>query len=95
MPYANRFSRTLRNRYYTLLSDAQVYVHSEDAPTWIKKATKAYYALVIYPYSEGAPKWVKKATKGYYALRGEYGYYALRYRYELAQARREMRRSNH
>ena len=93
LPYAGYY--VLRDRYHALLSDAQVYVHSEDAPTWIKKATKAYYALVIYPYSEGAPKWVKKATKGYYALRGEYGYYALRYRYELAQARRETRRSNH
>jgi hypothetical protein len=95
--YANRFSHALRNRCYALLSDAQVYVHSEEAPTWIKNATDRYWALVRYVHSESAPRWVKSATKRYYAFRGKYGYYvlrnALRYKYELAQARREIRRS--
>jgi CelD/BcsL family acetyltransferase involved in cellulose biosynthesis len=92
LPYAAYY--LMRDRYYSLLSDAQVYVHSEGAPRWVKKATQSYYALVLYPYSEDAPRWVKKATQRYYALRREYGYYALRYRYELAQARREIRKSD-
>jgi Acetyltransferase (GNAT) domain len=92
VPYAG--CHVLRQRYYTLLSEAQVYVHSEGAPRWIKKATEGYYALLSYPYSESAPRWVKSATERYYALRHEYGYYALRYKYELAQARRQIRRSN-
>jgi hypothetical protein len=50
---------------------------------------------VLYPYSDSAPAWLKTATESYYALRREYGYYALRYKYELAQARRQMRRSSH
>jgi hypothetical protein len=99
VPYANHLPHTLRNRFYSLLSDAQVYVHSEDAPRWIKNATNRYWDLVRYVYSESAPPWLKNAPKGYYAIRGKYGYYALRnalrYKYELAQARREMRRSSH
>jgi hypothetical protein len=99
VPYAHHYSHTLRERYYTLLSNAQVYVHSEDAPHWIKNATDRYWALVGYVHSESAPRWVKSATERYYALRGKYGYYALRnalrYKYELAQARREIRRSSH
>jgi hypothetical protein len=92
VPYAGYY--LVRHRYYALLSDAQVYVHSEDAPRWVKKATASYYALVLYPYSEGAPSWVRSATDRYYALRREYGYYALRYKYELARARQQIRGSN-
>jgi hypothetical protein len=91
-PYAG--CHLVRDRYHALRSNAQVYVHSDGAPRWVKRATEGYYALQSYPYSEGAPRWVRKATEGYYALREEYGYYALRYRYELAQARREIRKSN-
>jgi CelD/BcsL family acetyltransferase involved in cellulose biosynthesis len=93
VPYAGYY--VVRNRYYTLRSKAQVYVHSEDAPRWVKKATASYYALVLYPYSEGAPSWVKNLTERYYALRGKYGYGWLRYRFELARARRQMHRDNH
>jgi hypothetical protein len=93
LPYAGY--HVVRHRYWTLRSDAHVYVHSEGALRWIRKATERYNSLQGYVYSEGAPRWVKKATQGYYALRGEYGYYALRYKYELARARREMRRSSH
>jgi hypothetical protein len=93
VPYAGYY--LVRHRYYALLSDAQVYVHSEDAPRWVKKATASYYALVLYPYSEGAPSWVKNLTERYYALRGKYGYGWLRYRFELARARRQMHRDNH
>jgi CelD/BcsL family acetyltransferase involved in cellulose biosynthesis len=92
VPYAG--CHVLRARYYALLSNAQVYMHSEDAPSWIKKAIESYYALLSYPYSQSAPRWVKSATERYYELRHEYGYYALRYKYELAQARRQIRRSN-
>src|SRR5918998_286237 len=92
VPYAG--CHVLRDRYHAILSDAQVYVHSERSPRWLKKATQGYYALQSYPYSEGAPRWLKSATEKYYALRHEYGYYALRYKYELAQARRETRKSN-
>jgi hypothetical protein len=92
IPYAG--CHIVRHRYYTLLSNAQVYVHSEDAPHWIKNATDRYWALVGYVHSESAPRWVKSATERYYALRHEYGYYALRYKYELAQARRQVGGSN-
>ncbi len=97
LPYAGY--HVLRERYYSLRSDAHAYVHSEDAPPWIKNATDRYWALVRYVYSESAPRWVRNATEKYYVLRGKYGYYALRnalrYEYELAQARREIRRSSH
>jgi Acetyltransferase (GNAT) domain len=93
VPYAAYYSHTLREHYYTLRSEAQVYVHSEDAPRLIKNATDRYWALVRYVYSEDAPRWIKSATERYYALRREYGYYALRYKYELAQARRQIRRN--
>jgi hypothetical protein len=92
VPYAGYY--VLRHRYYALRSKAQVYVHSEGAPRWIKKATQSYYALVRYPYSESAPRWVRSATDRYYALRGKYGYGWLRYRLELARARRQIRRGN-
>jgi hypothetical protein len=92
VPYAGYY--LVRHRYYALLSDAQVYVHSEDAPPWVKKATASYYALVLYPYSEGAPAWVRSATDRYYALRAKYGYGWLRYTLELARARRQIRRPN-
>jgi hypothetical protein len=91
IPYAGYY--LARDRYYSLLAKAQVYVHSEDAPRWIKKSTESYYALMLYPYSESAPRWVRSATERYYALRREYGYHALHYKYELAQARRQIRRS--
>ncbi len=94
VPYATYYYHVLRDRYYILRSNVHVYLHSEDAPRWVKRATESYYALQSYPYSEDAPRWVKKATESYYALRQEYGYYALRYKYELAQARRQIRRSN-
>ena len=94
VPYANHYSHTLRDRYYSLRSEAQVYVHSEDAPRWVKNATNRYWDLVRYVHSESAPSWVKTATNRYYALRHEYGYYELRYKYELAQARRGVQRSN-
>jgi hypothetical protein len=87
IPYAGY--HTLRDGYYSLSSKAQLYVHSEDAPGWLKKATENYYALQSYAHSEGAPRWLKKATHGYYALRHEYGYHALLYKYELLRARRE------
>jgi hypothetical protein len=92
VPYAGYY--VLRHRYHALGSKAQVYVHSEDAPRWIKKATQGYYTLVRYPYSESAPRWVRSAADRYYALRGKYGYGWLRYRLELARARRQIRRSN-
>jgi hypothetical protein len=91
IPYAGY--HTLRDGYYSLSSKAQLYVHSEDAPGWLKTATHGYYALQSYVHSEGAPRWVRKATHGYYALRREYGYHALLYKYELLRARREKPRS--
>jgi hypothetical protein len=90
VPYAG--CHVVRERYHALLSDAQVYVHSEGAPRWVKRATEGYYALQSYPYSEGAPRWVSKATEKYYALRGKYGYGWLRYKYRLARARRRFTR---
>jgi hypothetical protein len=92
IPYAGY--HTLRDGYYGLSSKSQLYVHSEDAPRWVKKATHGYYALQSYVYSESAPRWVKKATEGYWALRREYGYHALLYKYELVLARRERLRSS-
>jgi hypothetical protein len=92
IPYAAYHA--LRDRYYGLRSEAQLYVHSENAPRWVRKATDTYYTLQSYAHSEDAPRWVKKATDGYWALRHEYGYYALRHKYELARARRETRRSS-
>jgi hypothetical protein len=92
VPYAAYY--LLRERYYILRSEARSYVYSEDAPRWIKNAVDRYWTLVRYVHSERAPRWVKTATESYYALRHEYGYYALRYRYELARARREIRKSN-
>jgi hypothetical protein len=92
VPYAGYF--ILRDRYYTLRSNAQVYVHSEGAPRWIKKATEGYYALVLYPYSQSAPRWARNVTQRYYALRARYGYGWLRYKYELARARRQIRGPN-
>jgi hypothetical protein len=91
IPYAGY--HTLRDRYYSLLSEAQLYVHSEGAPSWVKKATEGYYALQSYVYSESAPGWVRDATHRYYALRGKYGYGWLRYKYRVARARRERRKS--
>jgi hypothetical protein len=91
VPYAGYY--LARERYYALLSQAQIYLHSEQAPRWLENAIKRYYALVLYPYSEEAPRWVRKATEKYYALRHDYGYYALRYKYELAQTQRRIRRS--
>jgi hypothetical protein len=85
-PYAGY--HVLRDRYYALLSKAQVYVYSGDAPRWVKKATESYYALVLYPYSEGAPRWVRGAAERYWELRRKYGYGWLRYKYRLARARR-------
>jgi hypothetical protein len=92
IPYSGY--HTLRDRYYSLSSKAQLYVHSEVAPRWLKKATHGYYALQSYVHSEDAPRWVKKATDSYYALRHEYGYHALLYKYELVRARRERPRSS-
>jgi hypothetical protein len=92
VPYAGYY--LTRHRCYSLLSNAQVYLHSQDAPRWIKKATQRYYALLSYPYAEGAPGWLKSTTERYHALSYEYGYYALRYKYELARARRLVRRSD-
>ena len=92
IPYAAYHA--LRDRYYGLRSEAQLYAHSENAPRWVRKATDTYYTLQSYAHSEDAPRWVKKATDGYWALRHEYGYYALRHKYELARARRETRRSS-
>ena len=92
VPYAGYY--ILYDRYYALRSEVQVYVHSEDAPRWIQNATRRYYALVEYVHSEDAPRWIQSATEGYYELRRRYGYGWLRYRYELARARREIRRSN-
>jgi hypothetical protein len=91
LPYAAYHA--MRHGYYTLRSEAQLYVHSEGAPRWLKKATDRYYALQSYVYSEDAPRWVKKTTDGYWALRSKYGYGWLRYKYELARARRQTRRS--
>jgi hypothetical protein len=84
----------LRNHYYSLLSNAQVYVHSEDAPRWIKKATQSYYALVLYPYSENSPRWIRSATERYWELRRKYGFGILRYKYESIRAHRAMQRSS-
>ena len=92
LPYAGYY--VLRDRYYTLRSKTQLYVHSEGAPRWIKKATERYYALMGYPYSENAPRWVKNATARYYALRSRYGYGWLRYSLALVRARRQIRRTN-
>ena len=91
IPYSGY--HTLRDGYYSLSSKAQLYVHSEVAPRWLKKATHGYYALQSYVHSEDAPRWVKKATDSYYALRHEYGYHALLYKYELVRTRRERPRS--
>jgi hypothetical protein len=90
VPYAGY--HVLRERYYALRSKVQLYVHSEDAPRWIKKAAERYYQLVLYPYSESAPAWLKSATERYWDLRHKYGYGWLRYNYELARARRQIRR---
>ncbi len=84
----------LRDRYYTLRSEAQVYVHSEAAPRWIRYATERYYALLSHVNSEDTPRWVKSATERYWELRSKYGYGVLRYKYESARARREIRRSS-
>jgi hypothetical protein len=91
-PYAGY--HFLRERYYALRSGVQVYIHSEDAPRWVKRATQRYYALMLFPHSEVAPAWVKSATRSYYALRARFGYGWLRYRLELARARRQIGRSN-
>lgn len=92
IPYAGY--HILRDRYYSLRSEAECYVHSESAPRWIRHATDRYYVLQRYVHSEGAPRWIKNATKKYYALRYKYGYDWLRYGYELARARRKMRKTN-
>ena len=91
LPYAGY--HILRDRYYALRSKAQLYVHSEEAPRWIRRATEAYYALLSHAHSEGAPGWVKNATARYWELRGKYGSGWLRYKYEDARARREMERN--
>jgi hypothetical protein len=93
VPYAG--CHLLRDRYYALRSVAQVYVHSEYAPRWVKKAIEGYHALVLYPYSEGTPRWVWCVTERYYALRARYGYGRLRYQYESVRARRTMQRWTH
>jgi hypothetical protein len=87
IPYAGY--HTLRDGYYGLSSKAQLYVHSEDAPGWLKKATHGYYALQSYVHSEDAPRWVKKATHGYYTLRQEYGYHALLYKHATRRLSKE------
>jgi hypothetical protein len=92
VPYAGYY--VTRERYYALRSEAQSYIYSESAPRWLKKATERYYALQSYIHSESAPPWMKKATDHYYALRTNYGYGWLRYKYELARARRQIRKSN-
>jgi len=92
VPYAGYY--ILYDRYYALRAEVQVYVHSEDAPHWIRNATRRYYALVEYVHSDDAPRWIQRATEGYYELRSKYGYGWLGYQYELARARREIRRSN-
>jgi CelD/BcsL family acetyltransferase involved in cellulose biosynthesis len=84
VPYAGYY--LLRNRYYSLRSKVQVYVHSEDAPRWIKKTVQGYYALVLYPYSESAPGWIRSATDSYWELRHKYGFGILRYKYESVRA---------
>jgi hypothetical protein len=92
VPYAGY--HLLRDRYHSLLSESQVYVHSEGAPRWVKDAIERYYALVLYPYSEGAPRWIRNATERYWELRGKYGSGVLRYKYESARARWEIHRSS-
>jgi hypothetical protein len=92
VPYAGY--HVSRDRYRTMRSKAQVYVHSEEAPNVVRKAMKAYYSLQSYVHSEGSPRWVKKITNAYYAIRHAYGYYALQYKYELIRTRRQMRGSN-
>jgi CelD/BcsL family acetyltransferase involved in cellulose biosynthesis len=92
VPYAGYY--LARERYYALLSEAQLYLHSEQAPRWIKNAMERYYELVLYPYSEGAPRWVKNATQMYWELRSKHGSGVLRYKYESARVRREIRRSS-
>ncbi|MDQ3692424.1 MAG: GNAT family N-acetyltransferase [Chloroflexota bacterium] len=86
-PYAGY--HLLRERYFGL----QLYVHSEGAPRWIKKATERYYALQSFIYTDDAPRWIKSATERYWELRQKYGYGWLQYKYELARVRREMQRS--
>ena len=92
IPYAGYF--VLRAGYYSLRSDAQVYVHSDSAPQWIKTAMERYYTLLSYIHSESAPRGIKSALYRYYALRSKYGYGWLRYNYELARTRRGTRRSS-
>jgi hypothetical protein len=92
IPYAGYF--VLRAGYYSLRSDAQVYVHSDSAPQWIKNAMERYYTLLSYIHSESAPRGIKSALYRYYALRSKYGYGWLRYNYELARTRRGTRRSS-
>jgi hypothetical protein len=92
-PYAGYYVlrdhyRTLHDRYLALRTEAQVYVHSQEAPRWIRGATRGYYEVVNYVHSDEAPRWVRRATERYYTLRGKYGYGWLRYKYELARARR-------
>jgi hypothetical protein len=92
VPYAGYY--LARERYYALLSQAQIYLHSEQAPRWLENAIKRYYALVLYPYSEEAPRWVRKATERYWELRSKHGSGVLRYKYESARVRREISRSS-
>jgi Acetyltransferase (GNAT) domain len=92
IPYAGYF--VMRAGYYSLRSDAQVYVHSDSAPQWIKGAMERYYALQTHIHSECAPRGIKSALKRYYALRSKYGYGWLRYNYELARTRRGARRTS-
>ena len=92
VPYAGYY--ILRDRYNALRSEAQRYVHSDDAPRWIKRATERYYALQSSIYSDDAPRWIRSATERYWELRQQYGYGWLQYRYELARVGREMQRSD-
>jgi len=92
VPYAGY--HVSRDRYYSLLASAQVYVHSKEAPNVVRKAMTGYYGLQSYVHSEGAPRWVKSITNAYYAIRHAYGYYALQYKYELIRTRRQMRGSS-
>jgi hypothetical protein len=91
LPYAAYY--ILRERYYSLRSQAQSYVLSESAPGSIRAGTQRYYALLNYVYSDDAPRWIKSPTHRYWELRGKYGSGWLRYKYENARARRETERN--
>jgi CelD/BcsL family acetyltransferase involved in cellulose biosynthesis len=89
-PYAGYFM--LRKQYYALRSGVQLRLHSDSNPLCVEKAMEKYYRLLSFIYSESAPRWIRGATKRYWDLRHKYGYGWLRYNYELARARRQIRR---